>query len=74
MPLLPDELHDEYSRELLESILEYSGRYDPFLPSVVSLPKIEDCLRQLWELFGGCLPTISIVRALSKLLPSAPHQ
>ncbi|WP_447781012.1 hypothetical protein [Pseudomonas plecoglossicida] len=51
MPLLADEFPDEYSRELFESILEYSGSYDPQLPSVVSLPKIEDCLKQLWELY-----------------------
>ena len=51
MPLLPDEFPDEHSRELFESVLEYSGSYDPSLPHIVSLPKIETCLKQLWELY-----------------------
>ncbi|ERO65528.1 hypothetical protein [Pseudomonas piscis] len=51
MPLRPDDFPDEESRALFESVLEYSGSYDPQRPSVISHPEIERCFKQLWDLY-----------------------
>ncbi|TDV53459.1 hypothetical protein EDF87_101547 [Pseudomonas helmanticensis] len=51
MVLRPEEFPGEYARELFESILEYSGTYEPSRPTAISHPDIDQCFKQLWELY-----------------------
>ncbi|MDD1150007.1 hypothetical protein M5G25_17095 [Pseudomonas sp. TNT2022 ID357] len=50
-PLCPDEFPDEEARELFKSVLEYSGSYDPQRPSAISHPEVEQCFKNLWDLY-----------------------